>query len=99
MEEAEHQTFPIQSDQVIKKLSKNKTSTIYNKNESMAKDNFVQALSIVGSEHRYGKILNQDEDVQFLINLFTDIHHNCHFINTLYALKTWDSYACLCSFF
>ena len=66
--------------------------------ETKARDTFFNSLSFVGHEHRYGKMLNHDKDVQLLIQLFTDIHMNDHFIDTLYALKTWDHFAFVHSF-
>lgn len=56
------------------------------------KDTFFQSLSFVGYEHRYGKILNQDKEAQLLIQLFTNMHVKHHFMDVLYALKSWDHY-------
>ncbi len=61
-------------------------------NENTIKDTFFQSLAHVGYEHRFGKILNKNEDVQFLIQLFTDMHMNYDFMDTLYMLKSWDHY-------
>ena len=62
------------------------------------RDTFFQALSFVGYEYRYGKILNNDEDIQFLIQLFKDMHHDYELMDTLYALKEWNHYDFIHSF-
>lgn len=60
--------------------------------KNTVRDIFFQSLAHVGYEHRFGKILNKNEDVQFLIQLFTNMHMKFDFIDTLYALKKWDHY-------
>src|SRR5690625_1060838 len=68
-------------------------SPVINKyDESKVRDTFFQLLAYVGYEHRFGKILNKDEDVQFLIQLFTDMHANHDFFETLFAMKSWYHY-------
>lgn len=57
------------------------------------RDTFFHSLANIGNECRYGKILNKDEDVEFLIQLYTNMHMHHDLIDTLYSLKTWDHYS------
>lgn len=66
--------------------------------ESKAKKIFLDTLSLIGHEHRLGKILNQDKDVKFLINLFVSFHKKYSFMDVLYSLKVWDHYTFIHSF-
>lgn len=66
--------------------------------EEQARNTFFHALSTVGHEHRYGKILNKDRDLQQIMQLFTDMHVNHNFIDILYTLKKRDHYTFIHSF-
>lgn len=66
--------------------------------EEQAKNTFFHALSAVGHEHRYGKILNKDHDLQQIMQLFIDMHVNHNFIDILYTLKNQDHYTFIHSF-
>lgn len=62
------------------------------RDDQKAKKTFVQTLSLIGHEHRLGKLLNRNEDVQFLKDLFINIHKKYSFIDILYSLRNWDQY-------
>lgn len=68
------------------------------RDEQKAKKSFVQTLSLIGHEHRLGKLLNRNEDVQFLTDLFINIHKKHSFIDLLYSLRNWDHYTFYHSF-
>src|SRR5690606_7944953 len=70
-------------------------SKLINSTLIKAEDTFKRALMLVAHEHRYGKILNRDEDVQFLMQLFIHLHKKHDYIDTFYALRSWDEYTYL----
>ncbi|WP_163970628.1 HD-GYP domain-containing protein [Oceanobacillus halotolerans] len=72
--------------------------TIYVQDEAKVEEIFLHTLAYVGYEYRYGMLLNKEEDILFLKEMFLNIHQNYPFIDTLYALHRWDRYAFVHSF-
>lgn len=75
------------------KITKSVSPQDFIQREEKAKKTFVQMLSTIGYEHRLGKLLNRNEDVQFLKDLFVEFHKKYFFIDIFYSLKSWDQYA------
>lgn len=80
------------------KITKSVSPQDFIQREEKAKKTFVQMLSTIGYEHRLGKLLNRNEDVQFLTDLFVDFHKKYFFIDIFYSLKSWDQYTFTHSF-
>ncbi|QTN00234.1 HD domain-containing protein [Sediminibacillus dalangtanensis] len=59
---------------------------------------FFHILGKIGYEYRYGKLLNRQETLLFLKQLFISIHKSYRITDTLAALYKWDAYAYIHSF-
>ncbi len=59
---------------------------------------FFEVFEQVASEQRYGKIIHNLEDFDFIMNLFIKLHNDYHFIDKLYKLKGIDHYSYVHSF-
>ncbi|SDM16406.1 HD-GYP domain-containing protein [Sediminibacillus halophilus] len=68
------------------------------KSEEELEKLFFHILGKIGYEYRYGKLLNKQETLLFLKQLFISIHKNYPITDTLAALYKWDSYAYIHSF-
>ncbi|MBS4206720.1 HD domain-containing phosphohydrolase [Bacillus sp. FJAT-50079] len=51
---------------------------------------FWQTLSLLNNVQRYGGILKREEDIEYLIKIFDNMHTKNNFINIIYALKYWS---------
>lgn len=59
---------------------------------------FCDAFEQVVSEQRYGKKIDNIDDLDFIMDLFVKIHNENHFIDKLYQLKEMDHYSFIHSF-
>jgi len=65
---------------------------------SHLKELFHETLQKIANENRYGFILNEEEDVKFIEDLFVSIASNTSVYNKLILLKQWDNYSFIHSF-
>ncbi|MDC3412328.1 HD domain-containing protein [Aquibacillus sp. 3ASR75-11] len=59
---------------------------------------FFQNLAVVGREHRYGQLLQNNETIALLKNIYIHVHQAYGFHSMTEQLKNWDSYAYIHSF-
>ncbi|GAA0316357.1 hypothetical protein GCM10008967_03660 [Bacillus carboniphilus] len=64
----------------------------------LLKRDFYQALTVVGSEKRYGKLLSDANDFAFVEELFIHVALNENVYSLLQTLKSWDKYSFYHSF-
>lgn len=88
----------------IKEVFINKKISIVDQNSPNTKQSadhkavFYNNLSVVASEQRYGKLLNNQSDIQFMENLFYQILSDQKIVDLLDTLKKWDEYSYYHSF-
>lgn len=59
---------------------------------------FRDTFELIFSEQRYGKKIDNIDDLDFIIDLFIKVHNENHFIDKLYQLKEIDQYSFIHSF-